>query len=77
MKNKALIKYLQGFDPETDVHVIVTNITERKKYHSEVAVLTDGAAPAIFANIIGTVSFDEEERRAAEEAEREIESETE
>lgn len=77
MKNKGLIKYLQGFDPEIDVHVIALNVAEKKKYHSEVAVLTDGPAPAIFVNIIGAVSFDEEERRAAEEAEREIESEKE
>ena len=81
MKNKELIEYLQGFDPESEVYIGAVNVTERKKYHTEMAALTDGSRAAIFLNVIGEVGFDEVERQAVEEieneAERESESETE
>lgn len=81
MKNKELIEYLQGFDPESEVYIGAVNLTERKKYYTEMAALTDGPRAAIFLNVIGETGFDEEECQAAEEAEseaeREAESETE
>ena len=75
MKNKELIEYLQGFDPESEVYIGAVNVTERKKYYTEMAVLTDGPKAAIFLNVIGEVGFDEEESRAAEEIENEAERE--
>lgn len=72
MKTQELIEYLQGFAPEADVRIIALNVQERKKYHSETVVITDGPIPAIFVNVIGSASFDEEERQTVDE----IESET-
>lgn len=74
MKNKELIEYLQGFDPDADVCISVVNITERKKHYTEMVVITNGSAPAIFLNIIGEIGFDEEECRAADEIEAEEET---
>ena len=31
MKNKELIEYLRGFDPESEVYIGAVNVTERKK----------------------------------------------
>lgn len=73
MKNKELIEYLQGFDPDADVCIAVVNIAERKKHYTEMAVITDGLAPAIFLNIIGENGLDEEECQAADEIEAEEE----
>ncbi len=74
VKNKELIEYLQGFDPDADVCISVVNITERKKHYTEMVVITNGSAPAIFLNIIGEIGFDEEECRAADEIEAEEET---
>lgn len=30
MKNKELIEYLRGFDPESEVYIGAVNVTERK-----------------------------------------------
>ena len=74
MKTQELIEYLQGFDPKTDVSIGVVNIAERKKYYTEMVVVTDGPVPAIFLDVIGSVGFDEEECQAADEIESKAEN---
>ncbi len=74
MKNKKLIKYLQGFDPETEVAIIAVDIEERKKYDVVTGVITDAPIPAMIISLVKERDFDEEERLAAEESEREAET---
>lgn len=77
MKNKELIEYLWKFDPEAELAIVVVDIKKRKKYDVATCWITDAPVPAVVANLVEERDFDKEELLAAEEAEREVESETE
>ena len=77
MKNKELIEYLRKFDPEAELAIVVVDIKKRKKYDVATRWITDAPVPAVVANLVEERDFDKEELLAAEEAEREVESETE
>nr|DAW08823.1 MAG TPA: hypothetical protein [Bacteriophage sp.] len=77
MKNKELIEYLRKFDPEAELAIIVVDIKKRKKYGVVTSWITDAPVPAVVANLVEERDFDKEELLAAEEEEREVESETE
>ena len=77
MKNKELIEYLRKFDPEAELAIVVVDIKKRKKYDVVTRWITDAPVPAVVANLVEERDFDKEELLAAEEAEREVESETE
>lgn len=77
MKNKELIEYLRKFDPEAEPAIVVVDIKKRKKYDVVTRWITDAPVPAVVANLVEERDFDKEELLAAEEAEREVESETE
>ena len=76
MKTGELIKYLQKFDPEAELAIMVVDIEKRKKYDVATQWIIDTSVPAVLVNLVEERDFDKEELLAAEEAEREVERET-
>lgn len=73
MKTKEMIKYLQGFDGESEVAVIAANPKKRKKYNGDMFVITDGGQPIFYIEISNESDMDEEEIAEAERDERKAE----
>lgn len=72
MKTREMIKYLQGFDGESEVAVIAANPKKRKKYTGDMFVITDGGQPIFCIEISNESDLDEEEIAAAAD-ERKVE----
>ena len=67
MKNKELIQYLQGFDPETEMSILAADPPRRLRFPvGGVILITDQGFPVICIELNGEESFDEEETAAAE-----------
>lgn len=71
MKTKDMIEYLQTFNPETEVIVVVVNPPERIRYEVQKMIcVTDAGKPFIGVEVGGGgIAFDREMTRAAEEDE--------
>ena len=70
MKIKDMIEYLQTFNPETEVIVVVVNPPERIRYEVQKMIcVTDAGKPFIGVEVGGGIAFDREMTRAAEEDE--------
>lgn len=73
MNTREMIKYLKGFDPDSDISVIVANPPERLRHQVKgFFCITDYKAPAFCLEIGGGIPFDEEMIKAAEEEENDF-----
>lgn len=69
MTCRELIAYLQQFEPERAVSVVVVNLAKRIHYRATgYELLDDPEQPAILLEVTGEKSFDEEFEKAMEEA---------
>lgn len=76
MKTKEMIEYLQKFDPETEVCIMVVNPPERLKHKIEGLIcITDAGRPFIGVEVGGGIPFDEAMTKAAEEDEENADTE--
>lgn len=76
MKTKEMIEYLQKFDPETEVCIMVVNPPERLKHEIKGLIcITDAGRPFIGVEVGGGIPFDQEEVKAAEEDEKNADTE--
>ncbi len=72
MKAKELIEYLNGFDANADVRVLVANPPSRIVYKTfEPFVITDAGFPFLCIEAHGEMPFDDELTKVAEECEEE------
>ena len=75
MKNQELIKYLSKFNLNSEVSVIIANVSAREKHNIiEEIVITDSDHPTLCYNIEDGEGIDEEERAAVEEAEMQVDA---
>lgn len=72
MTTKEMIKYLQRFDPETDIYYMALNPPARLRHEvNRIVCITDMERPVIALEIGGAMPLDEEETAAAEDCEAE------
>ena len=70
MKVKELTDYLNGFDGETEVCILVINPPDRIRHEvQQLVLITDAGRPFIGVEVGGGIPFDKEMTKAAEEDE--------
>ena len=76
MKTKEMIEYLQKFDPETEVCIMVVNPPEWIRHEVQsLFMVTDAGRPFIGVEVGGGIPFDEAMTKAAEEDEENADTE--
>ena len=73
MKAKELINYLQTFEPDAKIGIMVTNPTGRMRHKVDgFYCLTDAGFPVLCIEVGDGIPFDDDEKKAAEADEYDV-----
>ena len=73
MKAKELIDYLQTFDPDAEIGIVVANPPGRMRHIVDgFFCFTDAGFPALYIEVGDGIPFSEEEKKAAEADENDL-----
>ena len=73
MNAKELIDYLQEFEPDAEMGIMVANPPGRMRYKVDGFFCpTDAGIPVLCIEVGGGIPFDEEEKKAAEADENDL-----
>jgi hypothetical protein len=76
MKTKEMIEYLQKFDGEQEICLMVINPPDRIRHEVQnLIMVTDAGRPFIGVEVGGGIPFDEAMTKAAEEDEKNADTE--
>lgn len=73
MNAKELIDYLQTFEPDAKIGIMVANPPGKMRYKVDgFFCLTDAVIPVLCIKVVDGIPFDEEEKKAAEADENDL-----